>query len=112
MAKKDDFKYEIIEIVRVLEENNNWGKVLMRVSWNDGPIVYDIRNIDLRTMGSLDEVVMRRGISLSDQALNTLLEVLIDEGFGNTKKLIKKLKKRDDIFGSQLKTIYIKRIKG
>lgn len=110
MAKKSkEFKYEIIEIVETLEEKNNWAKVLMRVSWNDGPVVYDIRNIDMRTINS-DKILMGKGISLDNKSINILINKLLEEGFGDEKEIAKILKQRDAIFGPKIKKVRIIRI--
>lgn len=107
--KKKEFKYDIIEIVEVLQEKNNWAKVLMRVSWNDGPIVYDIRNIDMRTIDS-DNVLMGGGISLSDEALDILISKLLEEGYGDIDNIKKIINKRNSIFGTRMKYVRVKRI--
>lgn len=108
MAKKE-FKYDIVEIVEVLEEKNNWAKVLMRVSWNDGPVVYDIRSLDMSTIDS-DNIRMGKGISLSDESLDILINKLIEEGYGDAKEINKILKNRNSIFGPTIKNIKVRRV--
>ena len=40
-----DFKYEIVENLGVISENNKgWRKELNLISWNDGEPKYDIRD--------------------------------------------------------------------
>lgn len=107
--KKKEFKYDIVEIVEVLQEKNNWAKVLMRVSWNDGPIVYDIRNIDMRTIDS-ENVLMGGGISLSDEALDLLISKLLEEGYGDIKQIKKIISKRNSIFGPHMKYVKVRRV--
>lgn len=111
MAKKKDkeFTYEIIEICETLEEKNNWAKVLMRVSWNGGPVVYDIRNIDMRTIDS-DKIVMGKGISLDNKCWDILINKLLDEGFGDEKEINKILKQRNKIFGPKMRKVRVRRI--
>lgn len=99
MAKKE-FTYDIVEIVHVFphDPDAKWGKVLIRVSWNDAPVVYDIRSCVLASV-DFDEpnkLVFQKGVSLDDDALDDLIEVLISEGFGNPKRIKKLLNKRNE----------------
>ena len=58
----DDFKFEIVEHVCKLSENDKgWTKELTRVSWNGRPAKYDIRE------WSPDYERMGKGISLTDE---------------------------------------------
>lgn len=109
MKKKKEFEYEIIEIVEVLSEKNNWAKVLMRVSWNGGPVVYDIRSIDMRTINS-DKIRMGHGVSLDDTSLNILINKLLEEGFGDIKDINKILKARNKIFGPSMRMVKVIRV--
>ena len=96
MGKKD-FTYELINVVDVLEETGNWAKVLIQVSWNGKPPTYDIRNIDMSTISS-DKIVIGKGISISDNGIERLVDALIDSGFYSNKKLREKLEERESIF--------------
>ena len=42
MAK--EFKYEIINSIGVISENNSWKKELNRISWNGNKLKYDLRD--------------------------------------------------------------------
>ena len=98
-----DLKMEIHEIIEVLEESegSNWAKVLMKVSWNDGPVGLEIRSLDLSTIES-DKPRISKGIRLSDEALTTLLYKLIEMGLGKKKHIKQLLKDRDcSIFGEE-----------
>ena len=98
-----DLKMEIDEIIEVLEESegSNWAKVLMKVSWNDGPVGLEIRSLDLSTIES-DKPRISKGIRLSDEALTTLLYKLIEMGLGKKKHIKQLLKDRDcSIFGEE-----------
>lgn len=106
---KEKFTYDIVEIVSVLSEKNNWAKVLMRVSWNEGPIVYDIRNIDMSTLDT-DNVRMGKGVSLNDDEIENLLESLIEQDYGDVKKLTRLLKKRNRIFKDDIKIVNVRRL--
>lgn len=65
-----DFKYEIIEKIAVLSENGKWTKELNKVSWNNRPAKYDIRD------WNHEEGKMRKGITLNDDELNELKQAL------------------------------------
>ena len=98
-----DLKMEIHEIIEVFEESegSNWAKVLMKVSWNDGPVGLEIRSLDLSTIES-DKPRISKGIRLSDEALTTLLYKLIEMGLGKKKHIKQLLKDRDSsIFGEE-----------
>lgn len=66
-----DIKYEIKENLAVLSEKpSGWKKELNLVSWNDKPAKYDIRD------WSEDHEKMSKGITLSQEEMNNLLEVM------------------------------------
>ncbi len=66
-----DFKYEITERIAILSENNRgWTKELNKVSWNGRAPKYDLRD------WSHETGKMGRGITLSDEEVSNLREVL------------------------------------
>ncbi|NLL81081.1 MAG: hypothetical protein GX231_02090 [Tissierellia bacterium] len=65
-----EFKYEITEKVAVLSENGAWTKELNKVSWNDRPAKFDLRD------WNHEEGKMRKGITLSDEEAEVLKEAL------------------------------------
>lgn len=66
-----EFKYEIIERIAILSETGKgWTKELNKVSWNDRPAKYDLRD------WNHEEGKMGKGASLSDQEIINLKEVL------------------------------------
>lgn len=66
-----EFKYEIIERIAILSESGKgWTKELNKVSWNDRPAKYDLRD------WNHEESKMGKGASLSDQEIIKLKEVL------------------------------------
>lgn len=69
-----ELKYEITEHIAVLSENQKgWTKELNRVSWNDYPPKYDIRE------WSPDHARMGKGVTLSDDEFNALRRVILGE---------------------------------
>ena len=65
-----EFKYEIINSIGVLSENNSWKKELNRISWNGNEPKYDIRD------WSDNHEKMGKGITLSLNELKSLRDLL------------------------------------
>ena len=66
-----EFKYEITERIAVLSENGKgWTKELNKVSWNDRPAKFDLRD------WHHGEKKMGKGATLSDEEVTALSEVL------------------------------------
>lgn len=68
---KSDFTYEIKERIAILSEHNKgWTKELNKVSWNDRPAKYDLRD------WHHEDGKMGKGTTLSDDEIRNLREVL------------------------------------
>ena len=65
-----EFKYEIVERIAILSENGKWTKELNKVSWNERPAKYDLRD------WNHEECKMGKGVTLSDLEISNLKEVL------------------------------------
>ena len=66
-----DIKYEIVEKIGVLSETEKgWAKELNRVSWNDRPPKYDIRD------WAPGHEKMGKGVTINDEEAQKLLELL------------------------------------
>ena len=73
MAFNDQFKFEIVKNIAVLStERSGWTKEINLVSFNDAPPKYDIRSWDP------DHEQMGKGISLSREEMQTMLDALAD----------------------------------
>ena len=71
--KMADFNYEIMEELGVLSESETgWTKELNLVSWNDRPAKFDVRD------WSPDHEKMGKGITLSNEEVKALKEILAD----------------------------------
>jgi hypothetical protein len=69
-----ELKYEITESLGVLSENaKGWTKELNKVSWNERPAKYDLRE------WSPDHTRMGKGITLTDEEVETLKKILNGE---------------------------------
>ncbi len=69
-----ELKYEIKEHIGVLSENvKGWTKELNKVSWNDYPAKYDIRE------WSPDHARMGKGVTLTDDEFEALRRIIMGE---------------------------------
>ena len=80
MAKKE-FKSEVIERVATLKETNGYTKEVIRMIWGDNPITMDIR------MVNKSNDFIGKGISLSDEECDKLVDALLDRGYGSIDKI-------------------------
>jgi len=80
MAKKE-FKSEIVEHIAVLKESERYQKEVLRMIWNDNPITVDIRSVDKQNN------FVGKGISLSDEECDKLVDILLDRGYGSIDKI-------------------------
>lgn len=80
MAKKE-FKSEVIERVATLKEGNSYSKEVLRMIWGDNPITMDIRMVN-----RMNDFI-GKGISLSDEECDMLVDILLDRGYGSIEKI-------------------------
>ena len=92
MSKKE-FKSEVIERVATLKETNGYTKEVIRMIWGDNPITMDIR------MVNKSNDFIGKGISLSDEECDKLVDILLDRGYGSIDKikevLVKNMRRTD-----------------
>lgn len=70
-----DFKFEITEHLGTLSESaRGWTKELNKVSFNDRPAKYDLREWDP------EHQKMSKGVTLSDEEMEILSKILKDKG--------------------------------
>ena len=80
MAKKE-FKSEIVQHIAVLKESERYQKEVLRMIWNDNPVTVDIRSVDKQNN------FVGKGISLSDEECDKLVDILLDRGYGSVDKI-------------------------
>lgn len=94
MARENkEFTMDIMEgFDYIIEESGNSSLNLRKVSWNGRE-----PKLDLRKWSYQDgkERAMR-GVTLSDDGADELSAVLIEQGYGNTKRIAKAISKRDE----------------
>ena len=81
MAKSKEFKSEVIERVGTLKETNGYTKEVLRMIWNENPVTTDIR------MVNKTNDFVGKGISLSDDECDKLVDILLDRGYGSIEKI-------------------------
>ena len=81
MSNKKDFDNEVIERIAVLKEGEKYSKEIIRMRWFDNPITMDIR------MVNKTNDFVGKGISLSDEECDMLVDVLLDQGYGSIDKI-------------------------
>lgn len=98
MGKPKDITYEITEIVGTIskpKENSNWCKAIVRTLLNGEEPGIDIRRIDACT-----KTIGTGGIRLTDEEINNMVDLLLENGFGSYDSIRAALEKREDLFKS------------
>ena len=99
--KTKPLTYDIKEWLGVVKEskNSNWCKQVYRVAYNDRPAGIDIRNIQFKEDGS---IMFSRGISLTDEECDAVVDILVEHGYGSNVALEKEIAKRNQIFDNDV----------
>lgn len=92
----NEFRYTIDKNYNhIIEEKGNTFISLRKIDWNDSGNF----RLDLRKYYTTDEGErMAKGVSLSDEGANELVNVLTSTGYGDTKEIIDNIKDRDNFF--------------
>jgi hypothetical protein len=92
-GSSDDFSYEVNgDFDFVLEEGQNSSVRLRKISWNGRPEKVDIRKYAYEE----GKEKMLKGISLSDDAVDEMTGVLVENGYGDTKRILRGLSERTE----------------
>ena len=78
---RKDFDNEVIEHIAVLKESDKYSKEVVRMRWFDNPITMDIR------MVNKTNDFIGKGVSLSDEECDMLVDILLDRGYGSIEKI-------------------------
>ena len=104
MAKNGEFSYEVQEgFDFIIEESGNNSINLRKISWNGRPYKLDLRKYSYKD----GKESMLKGISISDEGANELTGVLIENGYGDTKRIIKALRTRENFTEEMLEPEYV-----
>ena len=95
--KKDgseQFSFEIDEYIGAVKESDkhDWTKAVMRIKWGENPPTLDIRNCNMA------QNRIGKGISLSNEEADKLVDILLDNGYGTLEDIEKALKKKKSFF--------------
>lgn len=99
MSNKKEFKHEVIERIDTLKESNNYSKEVLRMIWGDNPVTVDIR------MVNKTNDFIGKGISLSDEECDKLVDILLDRGYGSIEKIKEVLVKNMRRTNTEIKSI-------
>ena len=81
MSKKE-FKSEVVEHIAILKETNCYNKEVLRMIWGESnPMTIDIRMVNKNSN------FVGKGISLSDEECDKLVDILLDRGYGSIDKI-------------------------
>ena len=99
-----EFSYEVQEgFDFIIEESGNNSINLRKISWNGRPYKLDLRKYSYKD----GKESMLKGISISDEGANELTGVLIENGYGDTKRIIKALRTRENFTEEMLEPDYV-----
>lgn len=89
MARKDDFTYDIKDVIKVSGDDDGWQKSILEVQWGDKPISIDFRRVNLEKMA------MGKGISFTYEEADTIVDLLLEKGFGSKEAINEAYKRRN-----------------
>jgi len=102
--KDNDFKYEIVDgFDFIIQESGNSSVNLRKISWNDRPFKIDLRKYSYKD----GQEQMMKGVSISEEGANELTGVLVENGYGDTKRIAAALRNRDNFKEEMLNEDYI-----
>lgn len=84
----------------IIEEGQNTSLNLRKVSWNGREPKLDLRKWSYQE----GEERAMKGITLSEEGATELTGVLVEQGYGETKRIIKAIQNRDD-YESAMRTL-------
>lgn len=94
MTKKanNDFSHEVIEYLGPLDNKEGWNKSVARIAWGENPITIDIRHMNIT--GNK----MGKGISLTDEEVDNVVDILLSNDYGSMEAIEKALLKKKKRF--------------
>jgi hypothetical protein len=97
MAKKE-FSYDIKEVIGIIKESDShdWCKVIARIQWGDNPTSIDIRNLNM------NHNKVGKGISLSNEEVERLIEILLENDYADIQTLRKAIEKKVNRFNLEV----------
>lgn len=81
--------YDIKEIIKTLDEpKKDWAKSVIRIQHDGYPVTLDIRKVNVNTK------IIGSGISLNDENVDELVNILLEEGYGSSESIKQAYRKR------------------
>ena len=81
--------YDIKEIIKTLDEpKKDWAKAVIRIQYDAYPVTLDIRKVNVNTK------IIGSGISLNDENVDELVNILLEEGYGSSESIKQAYRKR------------------
>ena len=95
--RNKEIDFNVNEVLKILKEcdNHNWCKGILDISWQDRESTIDIRtfNFETNTPG--------KGISLSDEEVDMLVDTLVEKDYGSLKSLENAVERKRNRFTVQ-----------
>lgn len=95
----DPSRYKVEEMWGTVSEskNSNWGKYVFKGRFDDNPSTIDIRF--LKRMGDGDDFIAGKGISLTDEEVDSVVNTLVQRGYGSVSVFNEEKRRRKKLYG-------------
>ena len=97
MAKMDDWKYEITEVLGTVSPQADlesaWAKAVLKTLFNDSE-----EGIDIRRYNSVKNILGKSGIRLTVAEAHNLTDILLQNGYGSMETLEKEYNRRRALY--------------
>ena len=88
-STKKEIKCEVIELYgNIRGPEDNWGITVSKIRWNEDAPTVNIRNTNLM------KGIIGKGVALSDEETDTLVDVLLERDYGSVEAIEKALERR------------------
>jgi hypothetical protein len=86
----EEVNFDVEEIIGTLKESDkhDWAKSVLRISWDSRPATIDIRSFNFNNNKP------GKGISLSDEEVDELVNLLVEKDYGSLDILTKAISKK------------------
>lgn len=92
-TRKQDITHEVLEFYgNIKGAEDNWGITVTKIRWNDEAPSINIRNTNLM------KGIIGKGVKLSDEETDTLVDVLLKQDYGSVDAIEEALERRRNRF--------------
>lgn len=89
----NEFTHEVIEYLGQIDNKEaGWNKSIARIAWGENPATLDIRHMNITSNR------MGKGISLTDEEADNVVNLLLEHDYGSMEALEKALLKKKKRF--------------